>query len=260
MWPSFLYAKTTLFDVLNSVSDFQIRRFLSLLTLGTIGPGFATLKQEFSAVGLMHILVLSGSQMQFVTRAFMPLASLLARLTRVWWLGKTALILVMLIYVSLAGWPAPLTRAWWMSSLGLLCHRWRREYVMMLSFVLHSLLFPEHFGTLSFVLSWLASTILGMALALGWSRLLTTLLTTTVVTLAVGDHGEVRTLFAALLANVALVPICEVLLMPLIGVFVVLAIVGIPSAWIEVVLGYGLEGAAKVVLFSLTTFRYILGV
>lgn len=136
--------------ILNGLEPHITQRLWSLLSLGLYGPYSKDLMNLFSILGLMHVLVLSGSQVQSYQKVLNRLSIFLGTGLIFRFTASGALGLVS----AASNWPAPLTRA----TLGALCLLWfpRLRFGFFCVFVLVSqiVFFPHHLKALGFYLSW----------------------------------------------------------------------------------------------------------
>jgi len=199
----------------------------SSLVWGKVDPAWEGGRQVprlFFELGLIHVLVLSGSQVASYHK-FQNLligllfkfggisrSSLLARLgVGLSWASLSA-------YVAATGASAPLVRAFLVLAVGesALCSGTLAK--VGLSFVLHCALFPEQVGTLSFVLSWSAFLVLLLLAEAGLHRLLALCmlcLVPQVLVVFVKGGGVSGGGWKGILANVLLVPFFEGVVFPL---------------------------------------------
>lgn len=260
--------------LLGQVEDTVLRRLLLLASIGESGPHAFFLSEEFRSLGVLHLLVLSGTQVQ---RLAASLRWLLLALSRSWGHAREVAVAALegaalIVFASAVGWSPPLARATLMELLSLAFPRFRRDGIFLASLALHVALFPEHVGGLSFHLSWFASLALGVAGGLGlrgpWRVVFVSCLAQVCVVGMKGAAGGTATGLPWLIAtNVALGWIFDVWLMPALGATTVFSLVTSPwphlgervaaSAIARVTVAHPLAGMARVVLVAIRAFRYI---
>jgi hypothetical protein len=178
----------------------------------------------FFELGMIHVLVLSGSQVgsyhklqNLLMGAFLKLGgisrrSLVARLgVGLSWASLGA-------YVAATGAAAPLVRAFLVLAVGESQIFSGPLSKIAVSFALHCLLFPSHVGSLSFVLSWSAFLVLLLLTESGVHRILALCLLCLISQLLVAfvkGGGVLGGAWKSMLANVLLVPIFESVVFPL---------------------------------------------
>jgi len=151
-------------SVLGSAGSEQVRAFWSLLLVGESASASAWgLGRLFMHTGLIHLLVLSGSQIEhFRNLLIFPLGIFgkllgVSRSHVVWRMAKWGVLGVLFFYVWDVGEGAPLVRAVLLRLvIDLGFQEQRREWGVAFVGVLHMLCFPEHLQSLSFYLSWVA--------------------------------------------------------------------------------------------------------
>lgn len=129
-------------------------RFLALLSLGQYGTYAADLQRNFMDLGLLHILVLSGSQISSFIRVTQWFTAdrfhgFSLRLVTV------LMSLSLLILGTATQWPAPLARAIFSALLLLWFPRLLPVLAISLTLILQLTLFPSHALKVGFYLSWI---------------------------------------------------------------------------------------------------------
>jgi len=266
--------------VLESLSSDSARVFWGSLVWGRTEE-FWNSKSEVSRLffdlGMIHVLVLSGSQ---VGSFFQSQNFLLGLGLRLAGLSRTSLFarlglgvcwLFLSLYVFATGASAPLVRAFIVlviSEAGLVRGMLLKIFV---SFTAHVVLFPEQVASLSFVLSWSAFLLLVLMAELGISRLAGLCLMCFVSQLLVGfvQHSTGMSVvgWKGLFSNLLFVPVFEAVLFPLgsvlAGVVIALSTLGVnftEEAWERRIFDCGLvlhEILAQVFLGALKGIRYI---
>jgi len=224
------------------------RVFWSSLVWGrTVSGGSAAtdVSRLFFELGMIHVLVLSGSQVASYFRLHDIVLGLSLRALGVSRSSLAARIGIFLSWLSLAiyvvatGTSAPLVRSFVVlavSESGILRKTFEK---ILLSLVLHIGLFPQHLGTLSFVLSWGAFLLLVLMAEFGVPRLaglaILCLSSHLLVVFVKGAEGVESLGIKALLANLALVPLFEGIVFPM-GSLLAFAAIAMSS------LGLGFQG------------------
>lgn len=158
----FFYQKVDLFweRLLLGIESGEVRRLVDLLGRGKHGPFAPQLVEAFSSVFLLHILVISGSQ---VSGLLMPVSRFLS-LFQYWvslrWLRVLDVVFTSFLGVLFLGWvgaTAPLTRAVLFGVALRILGPQRSPQALMLSLGVHGALMDwgSHMQR-SFYLSWLA--------------------------------------------------------------------------------------------------------
>lgn len=178
----------------------------------------------FFELGMIHVLVLSGSQVgsyykfqNLLTGVLLKLAGL-SRRSIAARLGVGLSWASLGAYVAATGASAPLVRAFLVLAVGESSLFRSHLAQIAVSFGLHCLLFPSHVGTLSFVLSWSAFLVLLLLTEAGVHRLYALCALCLVSQLLVGfvkGGGSSIGGWKAVLANVLLVPFFESVVFPL---------------------------------------------
>lgn len=262
--------------VFSGLEDVKARGFFLLLFSGQYGYHSHNFVELFKRLSLLHLLVLSGSQLGHLERNMSFLTSLIPGLRgpsfRV---GQRALLCVVLVsFVLFAKSSPPLVRAFSMALLSLGIPRLRLELKLGLGLFFHLIFFPSHALTASFYLSWCCFLALLWVESLdvpAWLRMAILVLAAQIflsLILGVG-LGTPRGLVQAIFSNIFWVLIFERLLFPLGSLlFIVYLAVALLSygLWGEVlvpdILIAGvkkiLEGPAMVILGALKGFMYTL--
>lgn len=276
--PSFTeFYRETLHLFFDPVQDPTIRRLLLLSSLGESGPQAPRLSLEFKELGIIHLLVLSGSQVQFFAGS---LRFLILKIVPVAWsaLWKTWILRVILgsglwVFGATTLWQAPLTRALLTESFRLFIPGLRWVWVWMLGFLSQACLFPHHLREPGFYLSWAASLGLKWAQEFTWNPWLGLVGVSVLSQALLGIIKGVPDLsleqwLLILLANLCVGSLFERTLMR--GIGWVLALGYLVSLFLPMA-GWGaelwngigfflrpaLEGSSTLVLVALRAFRYI---
>lgn len=245
-----------------------------LMGLGENGSQGGFLYTSFRNLGVVHLLVLSGSQVIHFRRAFSRLVRLLLPLVPIRngggrkGLHDLSVCGVLLLYGGATGWDAPLTRALLFELCATACPRLREGFLLLLCLIAQVALFPWHLTKNGFYLSWCASLILRGAgrLAPGsvWRPLVVTALTQTlVVALLKQAWPSVEEACWILFANGVLGFLLEAWLMPTLGFALALAAFGcgIPGGLslvrLQEFLALMMEGASRTLLVTLRAIMYI---
>jgi predicted membrane metal-binding protein len=143
----------------------EAAHFWSSLLVGRGWPNFSgsgEMSRLFMDLGLIHLLVLSGSQIQHFLKTLMFLPALCQKKYRIsksawFWKGVVFLIFGLIgFYVWDVGLPPPLLRAFLVGVCRELLGSWARQRTLYLALALQGFIFPEHLSDLSFYLSWTA--------------------------------------------------------------------------------------------------------
>lgn len=228
MFSLFDLAWVNLSWALASLPQDATKVFWSSLVWGRRDPSWSAapeLTQLFFDLGMIHILVLSGSQVGSFMKVHQLLVGALlkccgaSRASFGAKLGIGAGWVLTAAYVWATGASAPLVRAFAVQSVSALAGPERPLRTIALSFVLHLVLFPSHWGTLSFALSWGAFLILVLLAHLKLSRLMALGVLCVschlLVNLMKGGSGVGSFGWKTLAANLLWVPFFEVLIFPL---------------------------------------------
>ena len=155
-------AQSSVLGLSSYLKDPESRRLFELAALGKTGPWGPRLVANFKNLGVLHLLVLSGSQMGHVFRCLSKTIEwLMGRWSRPnWppWVGRLPAVLGVVggtVYCQMANWPAPLVRAWLLVLVQCLMGEWiASSWCVVIAFLLHVVFFSTQVGSLGFVLSW----------------------------------------------------------------------------------------------------------
>ncbi len=269
------------------VHDPLVERFLKLVFLGEYGNHSRLLSQLFMSLGLLHVLVLSGSQVNSLKRVHdlfysigvFPLTKRRKFLGPITFCHRASWMVLSLLYGNLTQWTPPVTRALVLSGALGLSRPLSLTWKIILGFSLQISFFPSHAVEKSFYLSWGCWLAKALTSKWGWSEFFQNLILAGFFWVAIGLlHGASIWLLAkqlplVLLTAVTLGPWIEKLLFPL-GLFLIFfglwAGLGSWLLGLEVVFGHLfeslgililpiLEGLASSLLVGLWAFRYIWG-
>ncbi len=143
--------------------------------------------KTFKSLGILHILILSGTQVAFFSKVSLSFWALVLGKFKLRSDAAFKIFLagVLILWVRSFGWPPPLTRALIFELIGFYSRSFFPSDVAVFAFVLHVALFPEHIGELGFQLSWLSFLIISFAELLKLPRLLTMVISCVMCTFAV---------------------------------------------------------------------------
>ncbi len=139
------------------IENEELRSFFCLLFAGQYGAGAQGLNSLFRQAGILHLLVLSGSQIGHFTQQLAFLSRLCPGLRGTYFKSFESGLwgFFLLLYLTFAQCPAPLLRAA-IFAVGRRClPRLRLELLLPLTLLIHVLLQPSDLGGRSFYLSWL---------------------------------------------------------------------------------------------------------
>jgi hypothetical protein len=149
------YFELTFEGVLNP----EIKRVWILVLLAKEGAYSRFWYDFFLGLGVLHILVFSGSQIGHISRTIQTIYSVLPGFT-----FRQLVVVKTLYYLTQIGillsvgcfleWPAPATRAILFELTCLAVPLGTQVFRSLICFTAHILLFESHVGTLSWVLSW----------------------------------------------------------------------------------------------------------
>lgn len=259
-------------ETVDHVTDPLSRRMILLMGLGENGARAGFLYTAFRDLGVVHLLVLSGSQVIHFRRAFSKILRLLLPLVRApvgrRWIHDGAVFLGLWLYGSATGWDAPLTRALLFEMCALACPRLREGFLLLLCLIAQTALFPQHLAKNGFYLSWCASLVLRGAgrLAPGnaWMPLVVTALTQAlVVALLKRAWPTAEEACWILFANGVLGMLLETWLMPTLGFALAFAALGcgfpggLTLLRLQEFLALLMEGASMTLLVALRAIMYI---
>jgi hypothetical protein len=243
------------------------RDFWQMLATGRF-PGSVDWVDDFRALGLIHVLVLSGSQVSLLQSCARAVSAALLRGQSIRvrrWGSHGAVLALLLAYSGATGWEAPIARATCLALLGIALPRWRLGLLWVLAFVLQSLACPEHLLKAGIYLSWGAflSVRASSALGVGWGGALTCAFCQGLVCLLLGEAWpSLWTLMVMVGANRVAIPLFERVLFPAALPWVACGL-GFPlmwgftwSTWLKPIYVWG----AEQLLVGIGAFRYIEGV
>ena len=257
-----------------SIQDPVIRRLYLLASLGEDGAYAGQLMRDFQQVGILHLLVISGSQVEHVVRGLRLGATSLAASSRRdvrSLLGRAWIAGGLFLFGMATEWPPPLTRALLVSLLMLALPRVSWGVVFAVGFVLHLTLFPSHAHSVGFLLSWLASLLLKMTAELKWKHVwrsgIVTILTSVAAhfILPKAPALSIGVLLWACLANWGLGWFFDTALMPATGAVLAMGVILSPLGMLAGRIGWYLGALAApcletvgfLLLVALGGFRYI---
>lgn|GEM_PF-6079202 len=261
--------------LLSGVDDPALRRLFQLCAWGEWGPWAQAWVREFRELGVLHLLVLSGSQVSYLRSSLERLFG--AVLRRVggggWEAGHLLRIGVggtLVAYGFEAGWSPPLARAVFLALWDMAWPRGRTFYKCSLTLVSQGLVFPETCGSLSFLLSWTCFLWLQLSrwMPTRWGQgLFVALLCPAWAAWILADPPSgVSGALRLVAANAVLGMVFERFVMPLTGLLLALSFVfcALPDFLESGVLrgvasltGPPLAGSGAAVLVALGGFRYI---
>ncbi|MBS1984569.1 MAG: ComEC/Rec2 family competence protein [Bdellovibrionales bacterium] len=261
-----------------AIVDAPARRLVLLSSLGEGGAFQYLMSRDFRTLGVVHLLVLSGSQVQELASASRRM--LLCFLPRHWGEELKSLLCCLFLvgglvtFASAAFWPPPLTRAAFVLLVRWAFPRWSEVLVWVGALGLQVAIFPQHLGALGFYLSWGASLTLAVARVFRWGFVLRATVVTVLceclaVTLLGTNFPTWRQSLLAVLSNIGIGWLFEALLMPLSGWALAgswamalaellglrsgsAVLRGVRSCWAPLA-----EGSALLVLVAVRAFRYI---
>jgi hypothetical protein len=151
----------SLLRILETFESNEVRAFWTLLLVGRAEHSSTSLMQLFLASGLIHLLVLSGSQIEHFRNMLLLVLGALGRFAGCsrasifFSVSRICVTLILLFYVWDVGEPAPLVRA---LLLRLSLEVWREDlspnFKIFFAGLAHVALYPEHLESTSFYLSW----------------------------------------------------------------------------------------------------------
>ena len=255
------------------LSDLRLRRLFMLSSLGQYGPFGQSWISSFKELGVLHLLVLSGSQISHLQKS---MDLLLARVvgpfstTTRTALHRSLLLYVLILFINATGCDPPIVRAGFFVGISMLLPNLRWPVLALLTLVLQASLFPSHLAKLGFYLSWVASLLLMWTRSLGFSKALQ------MCWVSFACQGLVEILkktpfsfwdyLCGLLANFVMGCLFDSLIMPLSGLLIALgmALSHIPlqfGFWPQQLLGLGLapflSGSGELILVAQSAIRYI---
>lgn len=157
----------SLVRILETFQSNEVRAFWTLLLVGRTEDSSSSLMQLFLASGLIHLLVLSGSQIEHFRNMLLLASGVLGRfagLSRAstfFFVARLCVTSILVFYVWDVGEPAPLVRA---LLLRLCLEVWgeglSQTFKIFFAGLAHVGLYPEHLESTSFYLSWTAYVLL----------------------------------------------------------------------------------------------------
>ena len=262
--------------LLNAEQHPSIARFFTLLILGDYGPYAKGWIEPFRHLQLLHLLVLSGSQVQQFRRVAGRLLAPFIRSLIANPQGRRRAFdgvvgLLILFYGFATHWPAPLNRAIIFFLLGLVFPRWNLSVLVVASLAAHLVLFPADAATLSFYLSWtsfLVILFLGeRAHFIPMQMFLCVFMFFVLCGFGVTQLGQLATarFFWGVLLSGVMVAVFDAALMPFAALLLCFAmgLVLIPGGWAQAAGAYlgvlfepALSGLHFLLLVALCPFRY----
>ena len=250
---------------------FPARVLLSLLALGKFGAGARDLSTLFKNLGVLHLLVLSGSQVGCFVKVWEVVP-------RSWgwrrgcdqhkidffkWTG-------LLLFFALVPSDPPIVRATFMEAFNLGAPRLKLAWRLALVMALQIAIFPEHLGKLGFYLSWICWALLHLCRAIPGTVVravaLMVLCQISAILLTGSAAPSFRSWLVVGIANLLLLNLFETWVFPLTAGVLSLAIltaplIGMGLLWPVEALASGmspfLNGGYGLVLVALEGFRYI---
>lgn len=241
--------KRSVLDFLELSQNGEINRLFAMTFLGEHGPFSHTLTQEFMNFGILHLLVLSGSQIQH----FRKWVLLFAKLTR--FPEKYLFLILSILTTQALGFQAPLVRATIEENLKSFAGKLPPASRWVLGLALHGLLFSSQIGSLSFCLSYISSAISKQRLGI----VLTSVFCQALICLLKGiEAPSLHGWCVLLIANFVFIGIFERIVFPIGTLCWLLAWLGVAQAFpVNFLLGKILEANLALVLVVLQSFRYI---
>lgn len=151
-------ARIVVTGYLAQVLSFDVLSFLTQLTLGYTSVSNTTQEHLFEDIGILHLLVISGSHFSLITQRFdLILAKIFNKYFR-----TILLYLFLIFYCFFVGWSSSVVRAFIflslkMSTLKLFQRKNDELYLFFLGFCIHFILLNYQISDLGFQLSYLAS-------------------------------------------------------------------------------------------------------
>lgn len=268
--------KQILSGLFDQIGEAYVRRLLYLTTLAGYGKLSQELQLQFKGLGILHLLVLSGSQVSHFRR---PLRLLERCIWGPQWQSSRSTemsrrifaFFSLCLYGSCVGWPAPLTRALVLESLRISFPRFSALKLCVLAFGLQLGLWPGHGLEMGFYLSWLSFLMLGIlqySLRQESLRLLAMSVFSQLFWIVI-DPTSFRgysNAFRCIGANLGVAYLFENFLSPLLGfvlaLVVCLALVPImakPGGWGLLVFLPALRGGGTLILVAVRAFMYTEG-
>lgn len=219
----------------------RIYRLLILAAIAEKGSGAWELVCQFRMLGILHLLILSGTQVVHVHRALSNITCVIGRCFPP--SIRRAFVLVLTSYAtwlfgSATGWSAALTRALILRLLILYLPRIQLGWLVGTTLCLQMLIFPEHLHETGFYVAWFAYLLVRWTLfweVKDWQRhaVLALLCQGIVLSLLHRELPGIKVWFIWMFANVSMSYVFEYVAMPLLGYVLALAVLGslIPHSW-----------------------------
>jgi len=263
----------TFYNILDGVDQASIRTLYSLLCLGKFGPDAGFLNSLFKDIGVIHLLVLSGSQVESYSRVWKRFCIIILGDQRKHYFGVLpwAHLLGLGLFVASVRPDPPIVRALILSSIGATAPRLRREFLIPLCFIFHLGLFPEHVESRSFYLSWMCWAFMGLLRRIE-NPLIRVLMVTLfcqigAIILTHSPWPSARAWCVQLLANIVLIYLfekwvfsvcgCLLAMSALLGVLLSFAHIPLLESILRETMHPFLNGTGALVLVALSAFRYI---
>ncbi len=259
-------------DALNTfaqnIENPQEKRLFLLAAAGLHGPHSWNITQDFRYLGILHLLVLSGSQISHFRAVIDRLFGFLAyrKASPLYPYIRFLGLSTGLLFIGHAfTWPAPITRAIICEIFRAIFPHFRLDLALFFCLLIQAILFSHQLQQWSFFLSWFAYLTLQLAPQLGLKKeliksLFTTLITQIVCLFLFSDQSSTNwpvQIAWGLVANLIMGIIFEFALMPIIGWIWLWAIAGIspPGA---VFLADAMSAVCRVILVVTNGFMYII--
>lgn len=248
--------------------------FFVMLGLGNYGAYSNLWIEQFRGLACLHLLVLSGSQVQGLAQQLGRFHSLMGSnlvRTRMW--SKYVFVsAVLLFYAQSVQWSPPIVRATFCFLLSSFPLRIGSYWVLGGAFMAHGVLFPSHLAQISTYLSWISYLILQMCAELNLSRMRSQVVATTLCLILTQvfffrTHFSIGYFLTALVANIFLAFVFDFFIQWILSLAVALSLVEvlIPLSsvnrgvgWLfAVILGPFFRSAYAMLLVALRALRYI---
>ena len=142
----------------------ESRKLFSLCLRGFSEGSAGALYKNFTQLGILHLLVLSGSQVSHYSYALNRVLGLFRKILpgnsqvplekSLYYRG--AMVLGLVVFGEMVAWAPPVTRAIAVFLAALLLPRWHVCLQMGIALLGQVLIFPEHLQSLGFFLSWMS--------------------------------------------------------------------------------------------------------
>ncbi len=201
----------------------EMRRFFLLTTLGQYGAKSIDWLSDFRNLGVLHLLVLSGSQVSYFGTAIRKTINLICRCLAIepTLLRGGVLSAGYLLFGGATGWEPPLTRAILLGLGQVFLPRLSFVWSLALSLFLQMALFPHHLLTLGFYLSWFSFLCLMLVQMSGIGKFFTcvwvSLFCQLIVSLVLQRFLDPMSWVLLILSNIVLGFFFEELVMPIVG-------------------------------------------